>query len=92
MSKKTKVSEFDKLYKSLTLKKFIDLMESYGSMNCALAHLAYVCRKDKGKGNLQIPLEKHADCSFKFSIMQHKITKEKILVVEPIDVKSSTIN
>jgi hypothetical protein len=92
MSKKPRVSEHEKIYKSLTLKKFCDFMDGYESLNCALAHLAYVCKTEKDKGSLQIPLIKHSDCKFSFQIMQNKLTKERILVVEPIDVETPTVN
>ena len=92
MGKTKEQKEVEKLYKSLTLQKFIDVMESYNHLNCALAHLAYVCQKEKEKGSLQIPLIKHSDCRFKFQIMQNKLTKEQILVVEPVDVTPPTVN
>lgn len=85
-----KKSELDKLYKQLTKEKFEQMLNNLHSLNCALAHLAYVCHEEKQKGSLQIPLLSHPEKSFKFQIYQHKVTKEEILSVEVLDAQTNS--
>lgn len=88
MSKKAKTDEFEQMYKSLTRKKFRDLMMNMKMLNCALSHLTFECHRLKKDGSLQIPLVNHPEKIFKFQVFQHKITKEEILSVEIYDAET----
>lgn len=83
-------SEIDDLYKTLTKDKFKKLLANLEKCNIALSHLAFCCQSIKAKGAMQIPLERHPEKSFAFSVMKHKVTKEEIMVIEVLDKKATT--
>lgn len=85
-----KKSELDKAYKQLTKEKFGEMLSNLHDLHCAIAHMAFVCKEEKNKGSLQIPLTPHPEKSFKFQVYQHKVTKEKILSVEVIDAQTNS--
>lgn len=94
MPKKKRIDEIDKLYKNLTYDKFENIITNMNNLHCALSHIALTIKSasEEGEGFLQVPLIKHPEKAFKFSIMKNKETGLEILVVEPIDAASNSIN
>jgi len=83
MSKKSKEDEYEKIYKTLTKDKFINIMMNLDMLNKALGHLAWKLYEiDPVAGNtLQIPLEVPKKAVFRFEVYQNKVTKQEILSV-----------
>ncbi len=85
MNKKREITEYDAMYKRLTKNQFVNMMENLRMLNCALAHLAFVCCKENDKESLVVPLMHHMEYTFQFQVLKNKSSEEEVLQIKIID-------